>query len=115
MPALVGNLVHPLARLQVYIDQVAERSQRPEVLANISDGSFYFSFLPCGRDMTSPREEIVFASEGQEPGIKAHQVAVVFGDSGGEIVVPEFTRATAELMQGVNVAANEAFESLAVS
>src|SRR6202011_2134222 len=46
MPALISDLIHPVTCLYVDISKVGERSQRPEVLANISDGAFYFPFFP---------------------------------------------------------------------
>jgi hypothetical protein len=45
MLAFVGHLVKPLACLRVYIPQIGERAQRPEVLANISDSRFHLSFI----------------------------------------------------------------------
>jgi hypothetical protein len=42
--ALVGNFFEPLPRLRVHVGQVGEGSQRPEVLADVTDGALYFPF-----------------------------------------------------------------------
>src|SRR5580693_2887201 len=107
MLALVGNLIHPFARLSVDIGQIVKGTQRPEVLAHISDGSFDLAFLPCGRDVTGARNESVVAGEGKKARIEAHQVAFMFGDRGRKIIEPEFTRTALESIEGMDVAAHE--------
>ena len=91
MLALVGDFFQPLARLRVHIGQIGEGAQRPEVLAHISDGSFDFAFFPGRRDVTGARNETVFAREGEKARIEADQVAIVFGDGGGQIIEPDLT------------------------
>src|SRR5271168_1065574 len=103
MLALVGNLVDPLACLCVDIGQIGEGSQRPEALAYIADGAFYFTFLPGSADMAGARNEAALAGEGEEAGIEAHQVSFVFGHGRGEVVEPDFARTAAEGVEGVEV------------
>ena len=47
--------------------------------------------------------------------METHQVAIVLGNGSRQIVVPKFTGDSAEGVKGVNVAAHESFEALAVS
>src|SRR5713226_7954738 len=64
--------------------------------------------------MASSWQETVFASEAQEAGMEAHQVAVVLGDSRCQIVIPEFPCASAQGLESVDVTAHEALETLTV-
>lgn len=43
--ALVSDFFQPLPRLGVYVRQIGEGTQRPEVLANVTDGAFDFPFF----------------------------------------------------------------------
>src|SRR5271169_1774532 len=65
--------------------------------------------------MTSPREEVVLAREGQEAGMETNQVAVMLGDGGRQIVIPEFPRHALQGVEGMDMAAHESLEALAVS
>ena len=115
MLALVGDLLKPPARLRVHIVQAGEGSQWPKVLAHISDGALHFTFFPGRRDMTSAGNEAILASECEETRIEPHQIALVFSDSGSEIVEPKFAGTTAQLLESMNVATHECLETLAVS
>ena len=53
-------------------------------------------------------------AKARKRGIEAHEVAIVFGDGGGEIVVPDLAAHTAEGLEGMDVTADEGFEGLAV-
>lgn len=64
--------------------------------------------------MAGAWDEAVVAGEGEKAWIEAHQVALVFRDSGGQIVEPEFTRAALERVEGMDVTADECLEVLAV-
>ena len=68
--------------------EVGKRAQRPEVLPYISNGAFHFTFFPGRGDMTGARNETIFAGEGEKARVEPHQVALVFGDGGGEIIKP---------------------------
>src|SRR5271157_1081866 len=114
MFALVGGVLDPLPCLRVDIIQIGEGSQRPECLTYITYGALNFSFLPGRRDVTSPWNKTILARETEKPRIEAHQVAFVFGDRGGEIIEPDFTRAAGHLFEGMNVTTHEGFETLAV-
>ena len=64
--------------------------------------------------MTSPREEVVLAREGQEAGMETDEVAVMLGDGGRQIVIPEFPRHALQGLEGMDVAAHKSLEALAV-
>ena len=59
----------------------------PEAGSGITDDSLYFSFFPRRTHMASPREDAIFASEGQKTRMETHQVAVMFGNGGRVIIV----------------------------
>src|SRR2546423_6401922 len=64
--------------------------------------------------MTGARDESVVASEGKKARIEAHQIAFVLGNSSGQIVEPEFTRAALERVEGMDMTADERLEVLAM-
>ena len=47
--------------------------------------------------------------------IETHQVAIVFGDRRGEVVVPDLAAGTGQKLEGMDVTADEGLETLAVS
>src|SRR5580658_2947431 len=114
MLALVGDLLNPLARWCMDIGQIAERTQRPEVLAYIANGSFDLAFLPRCGDMTSARDESVVAGESEKARIEPHQVALMFSDSRREIVEPKFAGTALKGFECMDVAADERLEVLAM-
>ena len=65
--------------------------------------------------MTGAGDEGILAGKGQKARIEAHQVPFVLGNGGGQIVEPEFSCTASELFEGVNMAAHERLETLAVS
>src|SRR5580692_7700940 len=64
--------------------------------------------------MASAWQKTVFASEGQKTGMKPHQVPIVLGDGGGEIVIPEFACNSAHRVESVDMTTYESLEALAV-
>ena len=115
MKALIGYLGQPLSRLAVHIVQVGELAQRPEILAHVSDGAaFHFPFLPAAGRIASPRDEVVFAGERQEARVEAHQAAIMFGDSRGQVVIEDLAAHTVEGRKGMDMATHEGFKTLAV-
>ena len=64
--------------------------------------------------MASAWQKTVFASEGQKTGMKPHQVPIVLGDGGGEIVIPEFACDSAHRLESVDMTTYESLEALAV-
>jgi len=64
--------------------------------------------------MTSPGKEAIFASESQKTRMETHQVAVMFGDGGGEIIEPKFACDAAHESERMKMTANERLEALAV-
>lgn len=64
--------------------------------------------------MASARIEAELARKGQETRIETHQVAIMFGDRGGEIVIGQLARDPAQGLKGMYMAADECFEALAV-
>jgi hypothetical protein len=116
MQALIGDFGQPLPRLAVHIVQIGELAQRPEVLADVSDAAaFHFSFFPAAGRIAGPRVKVVFAGEGQEARIEAHQAAIMFGDGGGQIVIGDLSATPPKLRESVNVTTDEGLETLAVS
>jgi hypothetical protein len=65
--------------------------------------------------MTGARDETAFAGEGKKTRMEPDEVTLMFGDRGGHVVQPHFTRAATEFLKSMNVAAGERFETLAVS
>ena len=115
MEALIGNLGQPLSRLAVHIVQVGELAQRPEILAHVSDAAaFHFSFFPATGRIAGPRDEVVFAGEGQETRVEAHQAAIMFGHGRGQVVIVNFPAHAVESRKGMDVASHEGLETLAV-
>ncbi len=115
MLAPVRRFVKPLPGLGIDVGEISEGAQGPETLAQVTDGSFHFALFPGRRHMAGAWDETVFSGEGQEPRVEAHQVAFVFGDGGRQVVEPDFAGAAAECLEGMDVAAHESFEALAVS
>src|SRR5438309_4055885 len=115
MTTLIGHLFEPMAYLQIHVSQIGEGAQRPEALPQIAYRPFDFSFFPRRPHMAGSRQETVFAREGQKAGVETDQVAIVLGNGSRQIVIPKFTCDSAEVVKGVNVAAHESFEALAVS
>src|SRR5437016_11286894 len=64
--------------------------------------------------MASPGKEAIFASEGQKTRMETHQVAVMFGNSGGEIIEPRSACDATQESERVDMTANESFKALAV-
>ena len=64
--------------------------------------------------MTCTWNEVVFSGEGEEARIKAHQIAFVFGNDRGEIVVPQLARDASHRFECVDMTAYESFQCLAV-
>src|SRR5947209_6404020 len=112
MLALIGNFLQPLSRLSIDVREIGEGTQRPEVLANITDGAFDLAFFPGRPNVTGSRYETAFARKSEEARIEANQIAVVLGDSRGQIVEPDFAAHSAEVLKSVDVAACESFEGL---
>jgi hypothetical protein len=115
MEAHVGDFSLPLSRLAVHIVQVGELAQRPEILAHVSDAAaFHLSFFPATSLIAGPRDKVVFAGEGQETRMEAHQAAIMFGYGRGQIVIENFPAHTVKSRKGMDVATHEGFKTLAV-
>ena len=65
--------------------------------------------------MTGARDESVVAGEGEKARVEAHQVALMLGDSGGQIIELKLGRTAVECFERMNVAADERLKVLAVS
>ena len=115
MQASVGNFAQPLPHLPVHIVQIGELAQRPEVLAQVTDGAFDFPFLPAACGIAGVRDKAIFTSKAEEARMKADQTSVMFGHGCGQVVVSDLTRDAAQFGESMNVAANEGFEALAMS
>src|SRR5437899_2576013 len=64
--------------------------------------------------MASPGKEAIFASEGQKTRMETNQVAVMFGDGGGEIIEPQLAGDATHESERVDMTANESFKALTV-
>ena len=85
----VGDLVEPLTRLAVHVVEIEELAQRPEVLTDVTDAAFHFSLFPAARLIAGARIEVELTGKGQKARIEANQSSIMFGDGGGEIVIPD--------------------------
>src|SRR3954452_2976865 len=115
MQALIGDLGQPLPDLAIDIVEIGELAQGPEVLAEITDGTFDLAFFPTTGRVAGPRVKTIFASEAEKAWKKTDQASVMLGNRSGEIVVNDLARNAAQSGEGVNVTANECSETLAVS
>ncbi len=64
--------------------------------------------------MASPGKKTIFASEGQKARMETHQVAVVLGHRGAQIVEPKLACDATHETERLDMTANERFEALAV-
>lgn len=110
--ALISDFGEPLPRLAINIMQIGELTQRPEVLAQVSNGAFHFSFFPTAGGIAGVREEAIFAGEAKESGEKTDEASVVFGNGGGQIIVGDLTRNATQRSKCVNMTTGEGFETL---
>jgi hypothetical protein len=58
--------------------------------------------------------EVIFAGKAKESRIETHEVAIVFGYSGGEVVVPDLAARARKKLKSMNVTAGERLEALTV-
>src|SRR6516165_400636 len=115
MQTLIGDFGEPLTCLAIDIVQIGEGAQRPEVLANVADAAaLHFSFLPTRGRIAGAWNEAELTREGEEARLKPHQPPIVFGDGGGQVVVPDLAADAAQELEGMNVAANESLKALAM-
>ena len=116
MEALVGHWVEPGAGLTVDIGQVFELAQGPEVLAEVGNAAaFDFAFLPGRSHMAGARVEVVVAGEGEKTRVETHQLAFMLGHGGKQIVIENLPCHAGHEAEGMLVAAQEGFKTLAVS
>src|SRR5215831_3628102 len=105
-----------MASLAVDIGQIGKGSQGPEVLAKIADAAALdFTFFPGRRYMASTRVKVVLTGEGQKARVEAHQGAFMFGYSRQQVVIEDLTSHPGHEAEGMLVAAQEGFETLAMS
>ncbi len=82
----VGDLIEPLTRLAVYVVEVEEITQRPEVLPDVTDATaFHFPLLPSTPLIASARAKVELTGKGQKARIEANQSPIMFGDGGGQV------------------------------
>jgi hypothetical protein len=115
MHASIGDFAQPLPNLSIYIVQIGELAQRPEVLSQITDGAFDFSFFPSAGWIAGVRIEAVLTGEAEEARVKADDPAIMFGNGGRQIIVGDLTCHATQFGEGMHVAAHEGFEALAMS
>ena len=112
MLAPVGDFGEPLARLAIDIIQIREAARGPEVLANTADaGPLHFSFLPTRGWIAGTRDEAELAREGEKARLKTYQPAIVFGDCGGQVGVPDFAARAAQHLESMHATAHEGLEN----
>jgi hypothetical protein len=66
--------------------QIFELPHGPEALPKITDGAFHLAFLPAAGGIAGTREEVVIASEAQEPREETNQTAIMFCDSSRQVL-----------------------------
>ena len=91
---MIGNFSEPLPHLAVDVMQIGELAQGPEILPEVPDSAFDFSFFPAAGGIAGMREETIFAGEAQESREKTDEASIVFGNGSGQIIVGDLTRAT---------------------
>src|SRR5664279_3553880 len=64
--------------------------------------------------MAGAREESGLTGKGEKARMKSNQIAFVFGDGRGQIVVNQVARNAAQRLKRMNMAAHECFEALTV-
>src|ERR1700687_3203333 len=94
--------------------EIGELTQRPEVLAEITDGAFDFSLLPATRRIAGSRVETVLTCEAEKARKKTDQLAIMFCDRGGKVVIDDLAGDTTQHSECMNVTANEGFKTLAM-
>src|ERR1035441_4706343 len=111
----IGDLIEPLTRLAVHIVEVKEIAQRPEVLPYVTDTTtFHFSLLPATRLIAGAWVKVDLTGKGQEARIEADQAPIMFGDGGGQVVIPDLPGDAVQLLKRVDVTTNKGLETLAV-
>src|SRR3954454_15434341 len=75
----------------------------PEALPEIADGAFYLAFFPAARGIAGTREEVLVASETQEPWQEANQAAIMFCDGCRQVVIDDFACHSPQCMEGMHV------------
>jgi len=83
-------------------------------LPHVADCPLDFAFLPSCRYMACPRNESIFPREGEKPRIETYEIALMFGDDRGEIVVPQFPCDASHRIECMDMTADESLERLAV-
>src|SRR5664279_2817588 len=102
-------------RLTVHVVEVEEIAERPEVLTDVTDATtFYFSLFPSTRLIAGAWVKVELTGKGQEARIEAHQSSIVFGDGGGQVVIPDLPGDAVQLLKCVNVTTDKGLETLAV-
>jgi len=114
MLTLIGNLGQPLACLAIHVVKIGELTQWPEVLAEVTDGAFDFSLFPSTRRIAGSRVETVLAREAEKARKKTDQLAIMFCDRGGKVVIDDLAGDTTQRSERVDVTANESFKTLAM-
>src|SRR5438045_2401823 len=111
----IGDLIEPFTRLAVHIVEVEEIAQRPEVLPDVTDATaFHFPLLPATRLIAGTRVKVELAGNGQEARIETNQSSILFGDGGGQVVIPELSGNAVQLLKCVKMTTNKGLETLAV-
>ena len=81
---------------------------------SIADGALDFSFFPTAATIAGSRIKAVFAGEGEKARKETDQPAIVFGDSGRQIVIGNLACDTTQRGERMHVAADEGLETLTV-
>src|SRR5450432_305331 len=114
MLTAIGDLGQPLPYLAIHVVKIGELTERPEVLTEIADGALDLSLFPSARRVASPRIEATLTRESEKARKKTDQLAVMFGDRGGKIVIENFSGDATQCSESVNVAAHKSVETLAM-
>src|SRR4030043_19134 len=90
MDSHIAAVVPPLIDLSLDVHQIAEGTQRPEVLAEVIDAFFDFSFFLGRPDVAGAGNDLEDPQKIQEGVIETDDAAAALRDGGHHIVEQEF-------------------------
>ena len=112
----VGDGVPPDVGLTLQVAKIGKGSERPEVVADVVDNSFFdLSFFLWCSDIARPGNGLELAEEVEESAVVADNRAVPLDDRGEHVVVDQFPRGATEKKEGVPQAAVQGLLALAVA
>jgi hypothetical protein len=115
MDSHIGYLIAPLVGLGLQVREILERTQGPEVVADIVDHALLHLALFVGAmGVAGPGDNGQGAEEVQEGFVKTDKGSDSLGDGGQHIIGDQFFGCALEETEGMEKAAVEGFLSLGV-